>query len=164
VFERVYIDTPMARPKNFQIDHGVTKLAEKAQVAIQTVSRKLKQGKTPEQILAEAEEWRAKMKANEDKAASGEESHFDASRRKERAIADLRELELSVKRGELVKIGEMNAWVSGMILRAREILTRIAPELRDRLAKETDPNRIQELIDAEVSRALVQLSQFRASE
>jgi hypothetical protein len=153
----------MARPTNFQSDHGVSKLAEEAQVAIQTVSRKLKQGKTPEQIISEAEAWRAKLKATEYKAASGEETYSAAQCRKERAIADLRELELSIKRGDLVNIGEMNAWVSGMILRAREILTRIGPELRDRLAKETDPNHIQELIDAEVARALVQLSQFRAA-
>jgi hypothetical protein len=60
-------------------------------------------------------------------------------------------------------VAEINAFVSGMIVRARDILTRIAPELRDRLAKETDPIRIQELIEAEVNRALASLAQFKGA-
>lgn len=147
----------MAKPTNFERNKGVNELARECGLSTMTISRKLRQGKSPDQIRKEAAEWHAKEKKEPD----ANESFTAAQTRKERALADLRELELSVKRGELVSIGEINAWVSGMILRARDILTRIAPELRDRLAKETDPNRIQQLLEAEIHRALTQLSTFQ---
>jgi hypothetical protein len=149
----------MARPKNFEHNKGCNELALKAGVSVTTVSRKLRQGKTPEQIIQEAEAFRNK-EAKREKPTS---ETFDAAQtRKEIALANIREHDFAVKRGEFVKLSEINAWVASMILKAREILTRISPELRDRLARETDPIRIQELIDIEINRALVNLSEFKA--
>jgi hypothetical protein len=74
--------------------------------------------------------------------------------------ARLRKLEWEQKSGELVAVAPINAWVASMIIRARDILLRIGPELRDRLAQETDPNRVQELLDAEHRRALRELREF----
>lgn len=152
----------MARPKNFERNKGVNELARECSLSITTVSRKLRQGKTPDQIRQEAKDWHAKERKQKTPLES--ESFTAAQTRKERALADLRELELSTKRGELAPIGEINAWISGMILRARDILTRIAPELRDRLAKEIDPIRVQELIEAEITRALTQLAVFKGAQ
>jgi hypothetical protein len=64
-------------------------------------------------------------------------------------------------RGELVNVAEVNAFVSGMIVRARDIFVRMPVELCDRLASESSPIRIRELIEAEITRALLQLSQFK---
>jgi len=76
------------------------------------------------------------------------------------AIADLRELEVAQKRGELLPASEVNAFISGMIIRARDILLRIAPELRDRLATCSDAVECERLIDDEVRRALRELAEY----
>lgn len=91
------------------------------------------------------------------------EALADAQARKERAIADLRELEVKRKSGELAPIGEINAWVSGMITKARDILLRMPGELRDRLAQETDPIKCEELMSGEVNRSLRELAEFRVA-
>lgn len=146
------------RPKEFNNDHGVNKLALEAGVSAQTVSRKLKQGKTPEQILSEAIAWKEKQATKS--TATPSESFTEAQARKERALASLRELELAEKNGQLVDLHQVNAWVSGCIIRARDILLRIAPELRDRLSQESDPITIHELIDKEIRRALNELATY----
>jgi hypothetical protein len=120
---------------------GVSDLARKARTSTSTVSKKLLAGKTAEEIIAEAEAWREQQSIQAVKRAtcgsvangsSGDvESFAAAQRRKEVAIADLRELELKQKRGELVSMSEVNAFISGMIIRSRDILLRIGPELRD---------------------------------
>ena len=76
---------------------------------------------------------------------------------------DKTKLELERRRGELVPIAEINAYVAGMIIRARDILLRIGPELRDRLAQEADPVACEGLIDGEVQRALRELAEYEHS-
>jgi len=142
-------------------NRGVSDLARRARCSTTTVSKKLLAGKSAEQIIAEAEAWR-KLEAS--KTASDDcgdlESLQHAQRRKEAAVADLRELELQQKRGELVPMSDVNAFVSGTIIRARDILLRIAPELRDRMATCTDAIECERLIDDEVRRALRELSEY----
>ncbi|HEY4359415.1 MAG TPA: hypothetical protein VGN17_00500 [Bryobacteraceae bacterium] len=151
----------MPKPKNLATNKGVGELARKAGISITTASRKLGAGKTPEQIIAEAEEYRKKQERRSEQPEAGdEETFYEAQRRKEIALASLRELELQVKQGDLAPIAEVNAWVAGMIVEARNILLRIAPDLRDRLAIETDPAAIDRLIAAEVDRALAALAQY----
>jgi hypothetical protein len=55
----------------------------------------------------------------------------EAQRRREWLRVERDRLELLGKRSEVVPIAEINAFVAGMIIRAREILVRIAPELKD---------------------------------
>jgi hypothetical protein len=63
------------------------------------------------QIKAEAADWKAKQEKQPDPAATTPNESFTAAQtRKETALADLRELELATKRGELVPLGEVNAW------------------------------------------------------
>jgi hypothetical protein len=117
------------------------------------VDELLAKGATPEDIIT-------KGKTRTKKKAPGE-VFLEAQRRKEVALADLRELELSQKRGELVDRNEANTFIGTMILKARDILLRIAPELKDRLATETDPIEIENLIDGEVRQALQKLSELK---
>jgi len=149
----------MPKPNNFESNKGVIKLAARAGCSINTASRKLRQGKTPAEVVAEAAAWKEKQSRTKPKASSkAQESFFEAQARKERALASLRELELTVKCGELVPLAEVNAWVASMLIRARDILLRIGPELADRLSKEADPVTVKALIDGEVRRALNELA------
>ena len=65
------------------------------------------------------------------------------------------------RRGELRPIAAVNAYVSGMIIEARDILLRIAPELADKLAQQSDPVKCRELIENEVNEALRKLAEYR---
>ena len=98
---------------------GVRDLARRAGVEPSTVTKKLNQGKTPEQILAEAATYRLRQAerlaavSKQQRTPEEIETFSDAQRRKESALADLRELELAEKRRDLVPAAEMKeAWVS----------------------------------------------------
>src|ERR1700680_4506229 len=147
----------------FLPNRGVSDLARRARCSTTTVSKKLLAGKSAGQIIAEAEAWRKQDTTRAAVDCGDLESINQAQRRKEVAIADLRELELKQKRGELVAVSEVNAFVSGMIVRARDILLRIAPELRDRLATCTDPIECEAMVTDEVHRALRELSEFKTA-
>jgi hypothetical protein len=144
----------------FLPNRGVSDLARRARCSTTTVSKKLLAGKSAEQIISEAEAWRKQESARGATDCGDLESFNQAQRRKEVAIADLRELELKQKRGELVPVSDVNAFVSGMIVRARDILLRLAPELRDRLATCTDPLECEGMVTDEVYRALRELSEY----
>jgi hypothetical protein len=91
----------------------------------------------------------------------GARNFADAKTKKEYVRLEREAIQLKQLKGELAPIGEINAWVAGMILRARSILTRIGPELKDRLAQETNPHQCERLVVGEVNRALNELSEFR---
>jgi hypothetical protein len=93
--------------------------------------------------------------------ATGERNFADAKTKREYVRLEREALELRRVKGELAPIGEINAWVAGMIIRAREVLTRIGPELKDRLAQQTSPHECEALINAEVRRALSDLAEFK---
>lgn len=84
----------------------------------------------------------------------------EAQRRKETALADKAELDVLQRRGELVPLATVNAWFAGAVVKARDILLRIGPELRDRLAVETDPIRVEAMVVEEVVRALSMLKEL----
>ena len=84
----------------------------------------------------------------------------EAQRRKETALADKAELDVLQRRGELVPLATANAWFAGAVVKARDILLRIGPELRDRLAVETDPIRVEAMVVEEVVRALSMLKEL----
>jgi len=86
-----------------------------------------------------------------------DESYPDAQRRKEIALANERELRVSVMRKDLVPKQELESWYSGLVVKARDILLRIGPELRDRLAACVDPVKCEGMVDDEVRRALTTL-------
>ena len=85
----------------------------------------------------------------------------DAVRRKEIAVANKHELDYQTKKGSQVSVTEVNAFVAGMIIEARDILLRVPGELRDRLAKESDPANVEAMLQVEVDRILGRLSEFQ---
>jgi len=93
---------------------------------------------------------RAKTSANE------------ARRRKECALAELREMEVRKRRGDLVELTPVNAYIGGIILRAAEVLDRIPDELADRLAQTSDPVACKELLRRELNRARGELAEYRS--
>lgn len=94
---------------------------------------------------------------------SGDRTLAEAQRQREWIRVKKDELELARRRAELAPIGEINAWVAGMVIRAREILLRIAPELKDRLAQQSNPHECEKLVADEVKRALNELAEFKPS-
>jgi hypothetical protein len=94
---------------------------------------------------------------------SGDRTLAEAQRQREWIRVQKDELDLARKRAELAPIGEINAWVAGMIIRAREILLRIAPELKDRLAQQPNPHECEKLVASEIGRALNELAEFKPS-
>lgn len=119
------------------------------------VYARLAKGQTPEEIIADG-----KARVIE-QAQPKDETFLEAKRRKEIALADAAELETSQLKGELVSKQASEDWLSGLILKARDVLMRIAPELKDRLSQETDPAMIEALIDSEVRRACDVLATYR---
>ena len=89
------------------------------------------------------------------------ETRADAERRKEIALADLRELELQAKRGELVDLAAINVYISGMVIRARDLLLSLPGELSDQLADESDAVRVKKTMAAEIERSLRDLAVYQ---
>jgi hypothetical protein len=80
--------------------------------------------------------------------------------RKEQALADLRQFEVQAKRGEVASVAVLNSFMAGQILKARDSLMRLGPELCDRLAAASSPVTCQQMIDEEIRRALSGLVLF----
>ena len=89
------------------------------------------------------------------------ESFLEAQARKESATADLRELELAKRRGELVEVAEVKSFLGGMITAARNRLLGIGSKLGPDLAQEPDAINCQAMIDLEIREALDELKEYR---
>lgn len=138
------------------VNKGVRKLAKKAGVSPGLVTRKKTQGKSDAQIIEEA----AARKGKRAKQPRKSESYAEAQARKEKALADLRELELREKQQELISAADAaKAW-SGMITSAKDTLMAIGDEICDLLAPETNPIRCRELVNDKVREALTKLSGY----
>lgn len=92
------------------------------------------------------------------------ENFYHARERKEIALANEKEFRVAQLRGELAPVVQVNAWVSGCIVKARDVFLRIGPELRDRLAAESDPVACERMVVAEVERGLEALRTFPAGQ
>ena len=130
-----------------------SELSRQSGFSKKTIISRLKKGQTEEEILAAA-------KTRKPLVFSGE-TFIEAQTRKERALANQHEFKAAQMRGDLVEVVLVNEWIAGMILRSRDILLRMAPELKDRLTHETDPVAVEELLDGEVRRALAELATFK---
>lgn len=85
----------------------------------------------------------------------------EAVRREKWLKVQKEQLIVQERMGALLPADEVREYVSGMILEAKEVLLRIPGELKSILAGETDMNRIENLLMAEMYRALGRLRQFR---
>jgi len=88
------------------------------------------------------------------------ESHVAADRRKAVALADERELKVAQIRGDLVPVVTVNAWFGRQIIECRDGMLKIPSELRDRLAAETDPVRIEDMLLRSITQVLDRLRQM----
>jgi len=153
------------------VNKGVRAIAKEAGCDPALVTRKLRQGKTRETIIAEAVAYRERKGFPStlpvDKPAlvpkPRDENFVDAQRRKESALADLRELELAEKRRDLLSASEVSTAIHEFIATSKSKLLLLGDELGDRLAAESDPIRCRELVNAEVRNALTALSNYKAA-
>jgi hypothetical protein len=134
---------------------GPTEIARLAGVSKQLASRKLRQGKTPAQIIAEAEAARTARKANGHAASIPSAPTFAAAQcRKENALAVLRELEVATRMGELIPRYQVTGFLSRGLVAFRDALLRLPGELSDRLAAETSPAVVHDILDGRLRDAL----------
>ena len=96
----------------------------------------------------------------ENEPGNDDNSFFEAQRQREWTRLEKEKIELEARRCELVALVPINAYVAGMIIKAREQFTRIGPELRDRLAQETDPIACEAMISNRILRALNEMAEY----
>lgn len=65
--------------------------------------------------------------------------------------------------GLLVEVAEVNAFVAGMIMKARDDLSRIGSEVADRLAQEVSPAGCRRVVEDRIFQVLESLREFTAS-
>jgi hypothetical protein len=77
--------------------------------------------------------------------------------------AKVRALTLKIDReeGRLIELVAVNAFVAGMIMRARDELVRIGAEIADTLARESDPVKCRAQVDDRIFQALENLKQYQ---
>jgi hypothetical protein len=146
--------------------------ARLAGISRQRVSQLLMQGRTPQEIIESVHQ-----RKHSERAAAKEQQTFAASRgnrkgeplepfsssqrRRSTAIADRAELEMRVRQGELLPVSQVNVWLGGCIIKAREIWLGI-PSLVPQIRQCDDPIAAQRLVDDEIRRGLLELEKFGA--
>ena len=143
---------------------GVSKLAREADLSQGYTSRLLKQDRSPQQIIEHQRQRKGtRAKQQHIVATNGQsdclETYASAQTRKEIAMANLRELEVLERRGELVPIAQVSVWLGGCVNKARDVWVGLR-DLADRIRQEPDVVSAQQLIDAEIRRGLEELEKF----
>jgi hypothetical protein len=147
----------------YDVDTVRRQLAENSNAAKRRNSKKLASERVTTPVTSQTfQNPPNRLPASQQGAMDGQNRTFaEAQRRREWLRVERDRIELMRKRSELVPIAEINAFVAGMIIRAREILVRIAPELKDRLAQTANPHECETLVAGEVFRALNELAEYR---
>ncbi len=83
---------------------------------------------------------------------------LESRARREQALAELAELELAEKRGELVAVADVTKALVPKLLGVRDALDTLADRLAPLLAAEVDPAKVYALLKAEHRQILAQLS------
>ena len=134
-------------------------LVKKSGFSLPTVNDRIRKGQTEEEIIADGTDHHKPKRA---RTRLTGETFAEARQRKEIALANQHEITAAQMLGEVVEVASVNAWIAGMILKSRDILLRMAPEFKDKLSQETDSAIIEQLLDAEVRRALMELAMFKS--
>jgi hypothetical protein len=161
---------------------NISAIARKVKLSRQTVYRKLRAGKSVEQIKVEAEAWRRKAKEQEEwrlrhanatnargakggKDANGSaadmlvESFASAQRRRESAQASLRELEFKVKSESVVDRAEAVEWLRHLVLPLINALHHLPSQLRDSLGALSGPD-CERLLDDQLRGILAAVEKY----
>lgn len=87
-----------------------------------------------------------------------DEAHHQARTRREKAEASMAELRLAELRGELIQVAAVRAAFGAALTATRDRLLSIPDRLAPVLAAESAPQRVHEVMSAEIRDALAQLS------
>jgi hypothetical protein len=123
----------------------------------------------------DVEKCRAALAANSNpvrvRAASAESEPSDsapegkslaeASRKLEWEKVRALQQKTDAEAGKLADVARVNAFVAGMIMKARDELTRIGSESADVLARETDPAKCRSIIDDRIFQVLENLKEYQ---
>ena len=151
-------------------------IANCAGVSLTLVNRKLAQGKSARTIIYEAElmaqQTAQKHPVNVEvaeitgplngHASNGQWSYSQAQTVKEGALAELRRLELSERRRELSPVSYIRAWGMRFVVEGRDVLINGPGELADRVASESDPVKVEQILRAWVDRVMERFLQIEA--
>lgn len=163
------------KPTQHIVNVGVNALARECGVSANTVSRKMKAGKSPDQIRMEAARraGRAPTDTTPGKAASSP-AEYDllvqgrerldaldkAKLRRAQALAERSELDNMLRRGELIPVAYVRQWASRFLTDARDDLLKGPSELADRLAAEDDPLKTAAILRAWLERVMGKFHQL----
>lgn len=86
-----------------------------------------------------------------------DEDHAAARTRREIAEANLAEMRAAEERGELVRVAAVKSMLAKVISSTRDSLLQLPSRLAQVLSAEQDPNRVRDLLDAEIHQALSRL-------
>ena len=87
-----------------------------------------------------------------------DEDYWNAQRRKEIALADLREMEVKQKRGELIESDEVSLRWATICTTIRDGMLSLPSKLSDRLAAMTNEREIHSLLRIEIRAELTRIS------
>jgi hypothetical protein len=155
---------------------GVMALARETGYSPAVVSRKMRDGQTPDQIRKSAAQRKgtpppnskgpgrpASTKSEYDLILQGRErvdALEEAKLRRAQALAERQEIENLLRRGELVPVAHVRRWASRLLIEARDELLRTPSELADTLAAETDAVKVLAILRTAQERALTKLEQL----
>jgi hypothetical protein len=168
---------PSPPPTKQRVVHvGVAALARETGYSNTTVSQKLTEGKTPDQIRRDAAK-RGKMvlprsqgpgrapasKSEYDLVAESRargDAIDDAKLRRAQALAEHQELENMLRRGELMPVSYVRLWATRFLIDGRDELLKAPSELADGLAAESSPLKTAEILRGWVERAMAKFEQL----
>jgi hypothetical protein len=152
-------------------------IARIAKVSVQLAYKKLSRGKTASEIIVEAARWHEMQEASKIEipiipydGTNGTDSHTinghgnlsyaAAQAAKERALAELRQIEVLQKKGELTPTSYFKHWASNFLIQGREILQWGPKEMRDELAAESDPFQCEAIVSRWLERVMERFYQL----
>jgi hypothetical protein len=171
------------------INVGVLALARETGLSGAAVSMKMKAGKTPDQIRAEAAQRQGRAPASKpkpgkaspvpsgrrgpghpplaseyDMVIKGRERYDamdDAKLRRAKALAERQEIENMLRRGELMPVAYARKWGIRFLMDGRDELLKGPSELADALAAEDDPLKVAAILRGWLDRVVTKFEQLR---
>lgn len=168
----------MKSPPKKVVNVGVNALAREVGLTSPTVSKKLRDGQTPDQIRRAAAQRQGRIESGQKvrgpkskpptaseydlviKGRTRLDAIDDAKLRRARALAERGELENALRRGELIPVAYVRQWGSRFLVDARDTLLTGPSELQDILASESDPTRCAAILRAWLERVMGKFHQL----
>jgi hypothetical protein len=153
---------------------GVAALARECGVSEATVSKKMKAGKTADQIRREAAQRKGIAPNRHGPGRPAKPSEYDlviearsrydaleeAKLRRAKALAERQEIENMLRRGELMPVAYARKWGIQFLMEGRDELLKGPSELADDLAAEADPVRVKAILLAFIERVIAKFEQL----